>query len=206
MSRPTMCSTAPAARAYRRGRPDRAAQCLRRQQSWPASAPCARTAPRTSILRTAWVYSPFGRNFVQDHAAARGASATSCAVVGDQHGNPTRALDIADGDPGHRRSLLGARRSPAARHLPFRRQRRRPAGAASPRRSMAAPRRGAAPRAASACRSRPPIIRRRPRRPANSRARLHADRRTSTASRCGPGATALADVGARAARPHEARE
>ena len=52
--------------------------------------------PSHLIVRTAWVYSPFGRNFVKTMMTAARARDV-LTVVDDQHGNPSSALDVADG-------------------------------------------------------------------------------------------------------------
>lgn len=69
-------------------------------------------AARHVVLRTAWIYSPFGANFVRTMLRLA-ASNDRVRIVGDQIGNPTSALDIAIGVLAVSRNLLDRPDDPA---------------------------------------------------------------------------------------------
>jgi dTDP-4-dehydrorhamnose reductase len=70
------------------------------------------------ILRTAWVVSPFGANFIKTMLRV-GTHRPELRVVADQHGCPTSALDIAGAVATILDRLL-ARSGRAQGHLSFR--------------------------------------------------------------------------------------
>ncbi|MHA7776923.1 dTDP-4-dehydrorhamnose reductase [Roseibium sp. M-1] len=60
--------------------------------------------PKHLVVRTAWLYSPYGRNFVSKLLAAA-SSGHARSIVADQIGNPTSAQDLAKALTGVARRL-----------------------------------------------------------------------------------------------------
>ncbi|MGE6784168.1 dTDP-4-dehydrorhamnose reductase [Ensifer adhaerens] len=77
------------------------------KSKWEGERTVAAATDNHVILRTAWIYSPFGRNFVR--TIIRNAQGRpELAVVKDQAGNPTSALELATAIIGVAKNLLAS--------------------------------------------------------------------------------------------------
>ena len=97
-----MCSTAP--RPQPTSRPiDANPAGVYGRSKLEGEAAVAAANPRHLILRTAWLYAPYGQNFLRTMLRlAR--ERPQLRVVADQHGNPTYAPHLARRHSGHRRA------------------------------------------------------------------------------------------------------
>lgn len=77
------------------------------KSKWEGERSVAAGTDNHVILRTAWVYSPFGRNFVRT-IIRNAESRAELPVVMDQTGNPTSALDLATAIFGIAKNLLAS--------------------------------------------------------------------------------------------------
>jgi len=71
-------------------------QCVRPGPRRRANRRFAAVLDRHVILRTAWIYSEFGSNFLKTILRLAYDSAMSCRWSQSQHGAPTAAREIAD--------------------------------------------------------------------------------------------------------------
>ena len=91
---------------------------------------------RHIILRTAWVYSPFGHNFVKSMLRLA-ANRSEIGVVDDQVGNPTYAPHLAAGILAVARQIMSwSRGRPSVGSLSYGRRRARRLGSVSRRRFL----------------------------------------------------------------------
>ncbi|MBD9496891.1 dTDP-4-dehydrorhamnose reductase [Ensifer sp. ENS01] len=77
------------------------------KSKWEGERTVAAATDNHVILRTAWIYSPFGRNFVRT-IIRNARNRAELSVVTDQTGNPTSALDLATAIIGVAKNLLAS--------------------------------------------------------------------------------------------------
>ncbi|KSV72520.1 hypothetical protein N182_29440 [Sinorhizobium sp. GL2] len=77
------------------------------KSKWEGERSVAAGTDNHVILRTAWIYSPFGRNFVRT-IIRNARNRPELSVVKDQAGNPTSALDLATAIIGVAKNVLAS--------------------------------------------------------------------------------------------------